>query len=120
MSPLMHRTAAQIFEELASRHEEQQATDRRKSDRKFWPIHVTVNWFGGPVKHTVKVLAQNVSEHGLCFFATEFPGVGAEVSIRFDCLPDHPTLCGVVRHEGAAAWTFHRIGVQFSEHALSP
>ena len=120
MSPLMHRTAAQIFEELARRREAPQATDRRKSDRKFWPIHVTVSWSGGAVKQAVKVLAQNVSEHGLCFFATEFTGVGTEVTVRFHCLPDHPTLCGVVRHEGAVAWTFHRIGVEFSEHALSP
>ena len=116
----MHRTAAQIFEELAGRHEAQQVTNRRKSDRKFWPTHVTVSWSSGRVKHAVKVLAQNVSEQGLCFFATEFPGVGTEVEVSFGCLPDHPTLCGVVRHEGAAAWTFHRIGVQFSEHALSP
>ena len=82
MSPLMHSTAVQIFEQLARRHEAQQATDRRKSDRKFWPIHVTVSWSRGPIEHVVKVLAQNVSEHGLCFFATEFPGVGTEVSVR--------------------------------------
>ena len=120
MSPVMLRTASEIFEELARRHEAQQVTDKRKSGRKFWPTHVTVSWSTGPVKQAVDVLAQNVSEHGLCFFATKFPGVGTEVTVRFHCLPDHPTLCGVVRHEGAVAWTFHRIGVEFSEHALSP
>ena len=112
----------EIYEGLSDQYERKGGVvTRRQSERKPWPATLTlsvVKMSGRtPVEQHRQATAHDISRGGIGIFLKQFLDPGRSVSIRFDSLPDRPTIDGVVANCTYIGGKQHRVGVQFVSSA---
>lgn len=113
MPEAVKTTGREVMEELARLYESPAGTEQRRVQRKNWPAFVTVSWEEKSERKTADAAAHDISEGGLCLFAQQVPQEGTRVTVRFNDLPEQPSLGGTVRYSCSVGGLLHRIGVEF-------
>ena len=87
-------------------------SNRRRSVRKPWISQVTLSWHTGSEEDNVEAAANDLSPQGVGLFTNKDVPTGTAVVTRFDSLPGHPRIGGVVRRAERFGSVYH-IGVEF-------
>lgn len=112
------RTAAAVVDALSRQQEaKEKGKESRRHARRRWvmPLDVIIEERTATGSHPrgIQVTTQDLSPGGFSFVSRHMIHPGTQLRVRFDLLPNRPTLRCVVRHCAHAVGAEHLIGVAF-------
>ena len=110
-------TAAQVYGLLEEQHQgsHDAAVERRFAERSPWFTHVTVTITADVDREarTVDTIALDTSRSSIGIVWRERTKPGTAIAVRFESLPQRPTLTGTVCHCTHIGGTHYHVGIQF-------
>lgn len=93
--------------------------DKRRHTRRAWTarLHLTIEQAPGCALGRMEaiVTTKDLSRSGFSFVYRQYIPEGSIITMRVDCVPDAPTLCGEVRRCAHMGGMDHLIGVEFTK-----
>ena len=97
--------------------------DKRRHARRAWTtrLHLTIEQASGCDRGRIDatVPTKDLSRSGFSFVYRQYIPEGSIITMRVDCVPDAPTLCGEVRRCAHMGGMDHLIGVEFTKVSRS-